>query len=491
MQKADRVGEWVLLAAALFIAALCARDYAGSWNDGSRLATVEALVDHQTFAIDRSIFVQVPPGGCPLPCPYRDPDHQLTRTGTCDKLWIHNHYYSDKSPVPALWLAGCYRLWQQATDVVARQQPAAFCKAMTLLSSGLAYVACLLCLYRLTRLLQLPLELRFAFAGSLGLGTTLLPYACHVNNHILLLAVAMALTLHVAALSQECAAGLLRWQRVASLGLLAGLGYTIDLGTGPILLLATAALVAVRCRRWRSLFHFCLAALPWLVLHHALNYSIGGTFRPANAVAEYFRWPGSPFDSHNLTGHWVHAGPGPFLLYAASMLFGKRGFVGHNLVLFLLLPGVVLLLRRRGREWPEVAWAGLCWGGAWLLYAATSNNSSGQCCSIRWFLPLLAPSYYLLALVVRDFPDRRRDFLLLSFWGAVLVIVGMREGPWMKHMATFFWQIQALALFSWVLSRLGTPRGVCRLPAEPRIYQRRPLRFSLSQAASGPTPVPE
>ena len=38
-----------------------ARPYAGSWNDGSRLATVESLVDRHTWAIDDSIFVAVPP----------------------------------------------------------------------------------------------------------------------------------------------------------------------------------------------------------------------------------------------------------------------------------------------------------------------------------------------------------------------------------------------------------------------------------------------
>ena len=51
-------------------------------------------------------------------------------------------------------------------------------------------------------------------------------------------------------------------------------------------------------------FTFVLAALPWFVLHHVLNYAIGGTVKPANANPEYFRWPGSPFAVGNLTGSW-------------------------------------------------------------------------------------------------------------------------------------------------------------------------------------------
>ena len=46
---------------ATVLALASAKPYAGSWNDGSRLATVESLVDHRTLAIDDSVFVSVPP----------------------------------------------------------------------------------------------------------------------------------------------------------------------------------------------------------------------------------------------------------------------------------------------------------------------------------------------------------------------------------------------------------------------------------------------
>src|SRR5262249_48123113 len=52
------------------IALVSAHSYAGGWNDGSRLATVECLVDYHTLAIDRSIFVQVPPVDSSVATPY-------------------------------------------------------------------------------------------------------------------------------------------------------------------------------------------------------------------------------------------------------------------------------------------------------------------------------------------------------------------------------------------------------------------------------------
>src|SRR5262249_37609508 len=156
-----------------------------------------------------------------------------------------------------------------------------------------------------------------------------------------------------------------------------------------------------------------------IAMHHAVNYATGGTLAPANAVAVYFDWPGCPFNEDNMTGGWKHASVGHLLLYAGSLLAGKTGLLGHNLPLFLLLAGLWYLLRR-SPELPEVLFAlGLC-GGVWLMYAINSNNSSGKCLSIRWFVPLLAPAYFLLALVLKRCPHALRDLLILSAGGAAL-----------------------------------------------------------------------
>src|SRR5262245_44064961 len=82
-----------IAAAAAVIAIASARPYVGGWNDGSRLSAVEALVDHGTFAIDDSVFVNDSP----------------SRHGTKDKLFIDGHFYSDKPPVMSLLIAYVYR----------------------------------------------------------------------------------------------------------------------------------------------------------------------------------------------------------------------------------------------------------------------------------------------------------------------------------------------------------------------------------------------
>jgi hypothetical protein len=368
LSRQPRALGLLVVVVAAFIAVLSARSDVGGWQDGSRFATVEALVDYHTLAIDDSIFA----------------------AGTCDKLYIRGHFYADK-PVPALLLSGVYQVWQWCGGAVARERPETFCQLLTLAGSGLAYVIAVGCVYRLGRRFRLPAAVRLALTGSFALATVALPYSEYVNTHIMLLAVGAAAFLNLAALAEETAAGRVPWLRLGGLGTLAGLGYTLDLGAGPVLLLSLLAMVACRTRRAGPVAVFLVAALPWLLTHHALNYAVGGTIRPVNSVPEYSAWPGSPFTATNLTGSWKH-GAGHFLVYAAALLGGKRGFLGHNLPLFLALPGVVVLLRRRPAEWVEIL-GGCGWcAGTWLLYAALSNNYAGVCCSVRWFVPLLAPA---------------------------------------------------------------------------------------------------
>jgi hypothetical protein len=441
---------FLVLAAALALALAGSHDYAGSWNDGSRLATVEALVDRHTLAIEDSIFVKVPPAREGAAPPYPPDDAGLLAYGTGDKLLIKGHYYSDKSPVPALLLAAVYQGWQACTGLTARDRPDVFCYGMTLLSSGLSYVLAVWCVYRLAGALGLPLPWQLALTASFGLSTVALCYARHVNNHILLLGVTAALMLGLVRLAERVRAG--RGQRalLVGLGTLAGLGYSIDLGAGPVLLVCILAVVVYRCRSLGAVAFFALAALPWLALHHAVNYAVGGTWQPANAVAEYFRWPGCSFSPENMTGVWNHDGIGHCLTYAAALLAGKKGFLGHNLALFLAVPAIVVLLWRRTPELPEVLFTGFWCGGTWLAYALTSRNYSGLCCSIRWFVPLLAPAYLVLAVFLRQFPRYRGDFLILSGWGAVIAGLAWLIGPWMKHMVPGFWPLQAAALASWI-----------------------------------------
>ncbi len=454
--------EGCILVLAVVLAVLGARSEAGGWNDGSRLATVECLVDYRTWAIDRSIFVAVPRPVPGQPTPYPRDDLLLMQRGTLDKLWISGHFYSDKSPVPALLLAGEYWFLQGLTGWTAQDRPAGFCWVLTLGSSGLAYVLAIWCLWRLGLPLGLGLQARLLLTASLALTTVAWTYSQQVNNHILLLTVALAMLVELAWLAHGTAAA--TNGRLVRLGLLAGLGYSIDLGAGPIFLGLTGLWLLACCRRPGLLVCFLAAALPGLLLHHGLNYAIGGSWKPANALPEHFHWPGCPFTPQSLTGGWQHPSVGKGLVYSLALLFGKKGFLLYNLPLLLALAGSGLLLLRRHRDRPLCLLAA-GWGvGIWLIYGICSTNHSGFCCSVRWFVPLLAPGYYLLAVLLRDYPEFAPDFLLLSAGGLVLGVMTAWTGPWHEPSLTVYWCVvgvtlagwAGLALRRWIATRSGS-----------------------------------
>jgi hypothetical protein len=457
-QPRRRATECSIIVAAAVIAVVSAHDYAGGWNDGSRLATVESLVDRHTLVIDDSIFVRSP-ATAESPNPYTPGDELLRTQGTKDKLLIGGRFYSDKSPLPAFWLAGCYQVLQWSTGLIAHQYPRLFCYLMTVCSSGIAYVVAVWSTWRLAIGKGLPQAACLLLAASLALATTALPYVRHVNNHILLLAVTSLLMLvldHIAgARVREGKRGRggevrhLPLFYVGAAGTLAGGGYSLDLGVGPVLLLCTTGLVVFRTRSFVDFGCFAFAALPWLAAHHTVNYLTGGTLGPANSVPEYLAWPGSPFSTANMTGGWAHGTIGHSLLYAAALLFGKHGFLNYNLPLCLAAVGFVVLIRRRIVEWPEVLFAAGLSGGSWLLYAALSNNYSGPCCSIRWFVPLLAPSLYVLVLLLRERPALARDLALFSVAGLVLNGVLFWSGPWDGRVPLALWPLNVAAWTGW------------------------------------------
>lgn len=434
----------VLTLAAAIIALVSARPDAGGWNDGSRLAAVECLVDHRTFAIDDSVFVNVP-----LDCQPYEPGDPANRTGTLDKLSIDGHFYSDKSPVPTVLMAVGYKVIQTITGLFARESPRWFCWLMTAITSGLAYVLATRGMHRIGCAVGLPRRTCLLWVISFAVGTVALAYSRTVNNHILLLGVFATL---LAEMMDFTAANGRLWL----IGALAGLGYIIDLGIGPVLLVGVMVWLAFRGRSLRGLTWFAVGALPWFALHHALNFSIAGTIGPANANPEYLNWPGSPFNSANMTGHWQHQNLRDFAVYSLELLFGQKGFVSHNQMLILAFMAIPVLLRLKLREQPELI-CGLLWSaGTFGAYAAASNNYSGLCVSVRWFVPLLAPAFLAIALLLRERPRLTMDFLILSAFGVVWSSIAWSGGPWRKPSLTCLWVILGSGQACWLGFRLAS-----------------------------------
>jgi hypothetical protein len=110
--------------------------------------------------------------------------------------------------------------------------------------------------------------------------------------------------------------------------------------------------------------------------------------------------------------------------------------------------------------------------GVWLLYALTSTATSGACLSIRWFVPMLAPGYYLIAVYLKHQPERLVELLVLSGWGTVQMALVGRQ-PWLKGNVPFYWYTVGAAVGSWIgvrvwieMRKVRDVRAVFR----PRLY---------------------
>ena len=440
---------WALMVLALGIAALGARPYAGGWNDGCRLAAVESLLERGTLAIDDSVFCGTPQrlldnGHLPYPADRSD----LNSAGTLDKLFVRGHFHSDKPAAISILMAATYEPMMWCGAPRPSERPDTFAWIMTLLTSGVGYAASVGCMWVLGRQVGLSPGWRLAWLAAFALTTFAPAYTRHVNAHTMQLAAIAGMCLLFLRSAEAAAVGRTAWGSLLGLGCLAGFGFNLDFGSGPLLVAAGFLAVALRTRRVGPIAAYSLAAAPWVAAGLGINYAIGGVWLPMSMYPEFLAWAGSPFSAENMTGFFRHE-PLDQFLYAAAMWFGKHGFLNHNLPTLLLLVAGWSAVRRAGLgRWELTVLLGWC-AASWLEYAVLSNNMGGGCCSVRWFVPFLAPGFWLLAIVLRDRPRLRMDFVVLSIGGAVLSAIMWSVGPWTVRMVPMMWPVVGLTLIAW------------------------------------------
>ncbi|MCI0702653.1 MAG: hypothetical protein L0241_16335, partial [Planctomycetia bacterium] len=438
---------WVLAASAFAFAALSARPSASSWNDGSRLASVEALVERNTFCIDGTMFLEPKAEHFERGTPPYDPTNPALRRGTLDKLFIDGRYYSDKPPLVSVPLAGAYRALMVFGLPKPSDRPDVFAWVITVLLCGTGYSVAVGCMWTIGKRVGLSPGWRLVWLGAFALATVLPAYTRSANNHIAQLGAVAAICVLLCRIADSAREGRTAWLSLLAAGFITGFAYNLDFGVGPPLVLAVIVIVALRTRRAFPALVCALAMAPCVVAGHAINFAIGGDWlRPLNMHPEYLAWPGSPFNT-TMTGV-LRPRPVAQFLYTLDLLFGKKGFLTHNLPLLLAVTAGVLVLRRgtslneprpqgsrpleplpcgrgslggRGADYRTellllIAW---CVVG-WLMYGVLSKNHGGGCVSIRWFVPFLVPGFWLLTKVLKERPEFRRDFLLLSAWGLAL-----------------------------------------------------------------------
>jgi hypothetical protein len=371
-----------------------------SWSDGSRIATIQSMVDFHSLSIDHSTFVD-----------------------TGDKVFINGHFYSDKLAAPSLIGAVVYFPLSLLNIKLNHGLNLAY-YLITLLTVKVFWLAGLVAFYRTLVFTPLSGKGRIWLTLALGLGSLYFTWSATFNNHSLA-ASWVAIGFYFSLNSKRSTH--IRSNLFLS-GFFFGLAASSDV---PILAVYVAFLlyIFVDGRLRASVLWYLLPLLLTVLPVLLVNYHISGSIVPVQLVSSYFQYPGSTWQQADLTG--VGINQGTFLAnYTFNCLLGSRGFILYNPMLFVAIP---LLLRelspRREFVWEARA---VCLASApiVLYYLIFSNNYSGWSYSIRWFVPLLPLWFFFMySFLVNLNGGRKVLFLALFSASTVIAVLGLAN-PW-------------------------------------------------------------
>jgi hypothetical protein len=417
-----RRGSGVLLFVAFMLLwALLTKVHTHSWQEESRMATVQTLVEQGTFVIDHTEF---------------------NRTG--DKVFINGHFYSDKTPLLSVAAAGVYAMLHNVFGLtldpaicVPDEDPAA-CRAFTPTGTRLTAFywltlifiggsASLLIVLFWRAMLQAGAGglLATALAVALGLASPLAPYsivfAGHVPAALCLFAGFMLLVVGSAVKPAEASNPAVSWNgwRFFWAGFLVSLSANIDL-TLAVFSAAFGLWLLFARRSLRVLLIYVLGALVPFAFSAASNYWAAGTIVPLYFDPKAYDFIGTVLNT-------TVGGTNGFysfefgMRYTYDMLVGQRGLFSFTPMLIFAFSGMVIALKRgpqRGLV-AAVAVSSLAFTAYLIL---RTDNFGGLAWGTRWFVPLVPVWWYFARDAYGAFRNKPRAALVWRalFWIAVL-----------------------------------------------------------------------
>lgn len=381
-RKRNNLTLWVALFFVLVWGSLT-HAHVGSFNDRSRMAAIESLVERGTWVIDQSPFSR-----------------------TVDRILVDGHFYSDKPPVLTFIASGVYAVlhhgFHLSLDAGWCDPDAdpchcrAFCNRqgsakpdwayylLTLLLVGFPSALTLALFYHLTDRFGLGNPAALLLTAALGLTTQIFPYSTVFNSHVP--AAASLLAGFYALLRAREGERRDRWLFLS--GFLTALAATFDLGVGLFFVAFLGyAFWGHRRRAWPYLAGGMLPC----ALMAILDIQIVGNPLPPYTYTQGYDYPGSRFPQ-TIAGN---RSPENVLVYGLRLLLGDHGLFAFNPVLLWAVVALVQAWRAapataKMRE--AAALVGLTSGLFVLYFILSTDNFGGAAYGPRWytvFIPLL------------------------------------------------------------------------------------------------------
>lgn len=372
-----------------------------SWNDASRMATIQSLVEHSSFIIDKSVF-----------------------NGTGDKYYYENHFYSDKPPLLSLYGALYYFILKNVFNVSFANHYHLACYLVTLLTIGILTCIGLVYFYKiLVEIFRIDQNWADLTTLTVGTGTLVLPYAIVLNNHIVS-GVLLLLSFYY----------LLKFENsednkifnVALSGLLVSVAGCVDLNC--FVFIPFAFVFFLLTKSLKSGLVFLLSCVPLIILFLWLNLYTSGSIIPPAMNQVLWDYPGSSFNQENLSGLATHKGILGILIYTFHMILGNRGLISHTPILLFSIFAIIVIFRnnyfRYKKEYLYVLTASLAFI---LIYIFKTVNYSGYAFGIRWFASVMLILCLPIAHIKSEIKGSRKLkilFITVLFFSVLFSLVG-------------------------------------------------------------------
>jgi hypothetical protein len=344
-------------------------------NERSRLATIEAIVEKRTLAVDGPLYFK--------------PKAIITSGAGGER------HYSSQPPVMAALLAGPYWLMHKL-GLSFESNPALSTYLLTLLGVTLPVAGSAGLIYRMGRLFELKRPWRMTLAIAAVFASGLVSYATVLNSHApaaFFVLCSCGCFFH-AGLSGQVVRSY-AWLGLA--GLCAALAAAIDTAAVAYLVLLIAIILAMRwpaISRFNGLLWYIAGAIGPIVLHAWLTVPITGDIRPGFLHPEL----AIATTAHQAVIDNEDQEP---LTYAQTVamhlvdgLLGPHGLLSHFPIVLFGIGGIGAVLHR---HWPlptkMLAMVSLFAAiGIVIVYVSMGANWEQPMFSVRWFIvfmPLL------------------------------------------------------------------------------------------------------
>ncbi|HET7088166.1 MAG TPA: hypothetical protein VFL17_05905 [Anaerolineae bacterium] len=418
------VGAVLFMAFLVLWATLAKAAVTRSWQEQSRMATVQTLVEQGTFIIDHTLF-----------------------NNTGDKIFVNGHFYSDKTPLLSVAAAGLYsvlynvfHLTLDPIDCIPDDDPAA-CRAfgpggprftafywLNLAFMSLPSALLVVLFWKALIDQQVGGLTAVGLAVLLGIASPIAPYSIVFVGHV---PAALFLFAGFMLLARPTASG----RAFFWAGLFVSLAANIDL----LLALFVVAFGAwISLTRRSHVLPFAVGALIPFAMTAAINYWAAGTIVPLYLDPKAYDFPGTVLNKT------VGGTDGFYSLefglnYAYEMLVGRRGVFAFTPLLVCAVAGLWLAARDRSHRLRSPAIAVIAASLAFTAYLILrTDNFGGVAWGTRWFVPLIPVLWTFIPLVfTRSHSRAWKAVLLVTAIVSLLTALPGLHDPWGEYQPIF------------------------------------------------------